>query len=40
MLAISTMFFVHDPIVQVGLATLGMLLAIWMWRIPSRDRPG
>jgi hypothetical protein len=40
MLAISTMFFVHDPMARVGLATLGMLLAIWMWRIPSRDRPG
>ena len=39
MLAISTIFFVGDPVVQVGLATLGMLLAIWMWRVPSRDQP-
>jgi len=39
MLAISTIFFVADRNVQVGLAVLGVLLAIWMWRIPSRDRP-
>jgi len=39
MLAISTVFFVADRNVQVGLAVLGVLLAIWMWRIPSRDRP-
>ena len=39
MLAISTVFFVENLNVQIGLATLGGLLAIWMWRIPSRDRP-
>jgi len=39
MIAISTVFFVEDLKVQVGLASLGGLLAIWMWRIPSRDRP-
>jgi len=39
MLAVSTVFFVADRNVQIGLAALGFLLAIWMWRIPSRDRP-
>jgi uncharacterized membrane protein YbaN (DUF454 family) len=39
MLTISTLFFVKDRNVQIGLAALGVLLAIWMWRIPSRDRP-
>ncbi|KPK07059.1 MAG: hypothetical protein AMJ64_07510, partial [Betaproteobacteria bacterium SG8_39] len=39
MLAISTTFFVENRNVQAGLAVLGVLLAIWMWRIPSRDRP-
>lgn len=38
-LAISTIFFVDDRLVQAGLAVLGVLLAIWMWRIPSRDAP-
>jgi uncharacterized protein len=38
-LAISTIFFVEDRLVQVLLAVLGVLLAIWMWRIPSRDAP-
>lgn len=38
-LAVSTVFFVKDPLVQGLLVVLGVLLAIWMWRIPSRDAP-
>ena len=38
-LASSTVFFVDDARAQAGLALLGVLLAIWMWRIPSRDGP-
>jgi hypothetical protein len=38
-LAASIVFAVEDPYVQVGLAILGVLLAVWMARIPSRDRP-
>lgn len=38
-LAVSTIFFVENRNVRIGLAALGVLLAIWMWRIPSRDRP-
>ena len=38
-LAISIIFFVENRLVQTLLAVLGALLAIWMWRIPSRDEP-
>lgn len=38
-LAISAIFFVEDRLVQALLAVLGVLLAIWMWKIPSRDAP-
>jgi len=38
-LAISIVFFVPRPELQAGLAVLGVLLAVWMYRIPSRDRP-
>ena len=38
-LATSTIFFVEDRVVQALLVVLGVLLAIWMWRIPSRDAP-
>ncbi len=38
-LATSVIFFVEDGLVQALLAVLGVLLAIWMWRIPSRDAP-
>ncbi len=38
-LAVSTVFFVKNPYVQAGLALLGVALAVWMYRIPSRDDP-
>lgn len=38
-LAASIVFAVEDRYVQAGLAVLGLLLAVWMARIPSRDRP-
>lgn len=38
-LTVSTVFFVKNPWVQGGLALLGVSLAIWLYRIPSRDRP-
>ena len=38
-LAISVVFFVRDPRLQAGLAVLGIALAVYMYRIPSRDRP-
>jgi len=38
-LAISTLFFVEGLVLQLLLAALGVLLAIWLWRVPSRDAP-
>lgn len=38
-IAISAIFFITDGLVRSLLAVLGVLLAIWMWRIPSRDAP-
>ena len=38
-LTVSIVFFVAEPYLKAGLAVLGVLLAIWLWRIPSRDAP-
>lgn len=38
-LTVSIVFFVPDVYLKAGLAGLGVLLAIWLWRIPSRDAP-
>ena len=38
-LGISVAFFVPGAWLKVALAALGVLLAAWMYRIPSRDRP-
>jgi len=38
-LSISTLFFVEGLVLQLLLAALGVLLAIWLWRVPSRDAP-
>lgn len=37
-LAASTVFFVQDPRLRTLLALLGLTLAVYMYRIPSRDR--
>lgn len=37
-LAVSVVFFVREPWLQVALGGLGVLLAAWMASIPSRDR--
>lgn len=37
-LATSILFFVNDPYLQVALTALGVLLAGWLWLVPSRDR--
>ena len=36
-LAVSIIFFVPHAELQVGLALFGMVLAIYLYRIPSRD---
>ena len=38
-LGASIVFFVKNPWVQGGLAAMGVTLAVWLYRIPSRDRP-
>jgi uncharacterized protein len=38
-LAASIVFFVKDPYLQGALAALGVGLAAWLYRVPSRDRP-
>ena len=38
-MSISIVFFVPWPELQAALALLGLLLATYMYRIPSRDRP-
>ncbi len=37
-LAMSIVFFVRPAWLKITLAFLGLALAIWMYRIPSRDR--
>ena len=38
-LGISIVFFVRPPVLQILLAGLGVALALWLYRTPSRDRP-
>ncbi|HET9042934.1 MAG TPA: YbaN family protein [Burkholderiales bacterium] len=38
-LTASIVFAVEDPWLRAALAAFGVLLAVWMARIPSRDRP-
>ena len=38
-LTLSIVFAVEDPWLRAALAAFGVLLAVWMARIPSRDRP-
>jgi uncharacterized membrane protein YbaN (DUF454 family) len=39
-LGVSTVFFVEPTWLKAALALLGVTLAVWMYRIPSRDEPG
>ena len=38
-LAISIVFYVEDAYLKWALGALGLLLAGWLYRVPSRDRP-
>lgn len=38
-LAVSIVFFVRPPWLKGLLALMGLGLAVWMYRLPSRDRP-
>lgn len=35
----SILFFIRDGRLQSALAVFGLIMAIWLYRIPSRDRP-
>jgi hypothetical protein len=35
----SILFFVHDGWLQSALIFFGLMMLIWLYRIPSRDRP-
>ena len=37
-LAASIVFFVRPAWLQAVLAVAGLLLAVWLYRIPSRDK--
>lgn len=37
-LGVSIVFFVRPAWLQAALAIFGLLLAVWLYRIPSRDR--
>lgn len=37
--AVSIGFFITHPYLQAALALLGAGLALWLWRLPSRDAP-
>jgi hypothetical protein len=39
-LASSIVCFVRSPYLQAAFSLLGVGLAVWLYRIPSRDRPG
>lgn len=39
-LSTSIVFFVRPAWLQAALAVFGVGLALWLYRIPSRDRPG
>ncbi len=38
-LGVSIVFFVKPPALKAALALFGLVLAVWLYRIPSRDRP-
>src|SRR3989338_7975544 len=38
-LSASIVFFVEDPRSRAALAVFGVLLALYLYRLPSRDRP-
>ena len=37
--ATSIVFFVANPWARLALALLGVALAAWLYRVPSRDAP-
>ncbi|MCR4302754.1 MAG: YbaN family protein [Gallionella sp.] len=38
--SVSILFFIREGRLQLALTFFGLMMAIWLYRIPSRDRPG
>ena len=38
-LAVSVLFYVEDTAMKWALGALGVVLAAWLYSVPSRDRP-
>ena len=38
-LTVSIVFFVEPPRLRAALALMGLVLAVWLYRVPSRDHP-
>ena len=38
-LTVSIVFFVEPPWLRAALALMGLVLAVWLYRVPSRDHP-
>jgi uncharacterized membrane protein YbaN (DUF454 family) len=38
--AVTLVFFLEGPAARLAMGAGGLLLAAWIWRIPSRDAPG
>ncbi|HEY5930836.1 MAG TPA: DUF454 family protein, partial [Burkholderiales bacterium] len=38
--AVSIALFLHDPWLQAGMGLMGIVLVVFLCRIPSRDGPG
>jgi hypothetical protein len=36
---VSIVFYVEDAYLQWALGAMGLLLAAWLYSVPSRDRP-
>lgn len=36
---LSIGFFIEQAAIWSGLAALGLILVVWLWRLPSRDAP-
>ena len=38
--SVSILFFIREGRLQLALTFFGLMMAIWLYQIPSRDRPG
>ena len=38
-IATTIVFFLEETWMRVALAAVGIAVGVWLWRVPSRDRP-